>query len=154
MRERQRVLDALTTALAVMLAGGRWGSFEQRIAELAPADVDCNEARSLVGDSPVHRAAAHNIASNLWQWNSPEALVRGFGESIADLARSARMPDVMKGARFLLQVASSPGERLVWDESERNRYLQCLFTDPVLIRAARFAVLGTIEDWPGVSGDY
>lgn len=151
-RERQRVLDALTTALAIMLTGGRWGSFEERIAGLAPADVDFNEAQSLVGDSLAHRAAGQSIASNLWRWNSPEALVSGFGESIAVLARSARMKDVMKGARFLLQLASSPGDVLDWEESERNRYLQCLFTDPVLMRAARFAVLGTMEDWPGGIG--
>ena len=54
--------------------------------------------------------------------------------------------------RFLLQLASSPGELLDWDESERNQYLRCVFTNPALIRAARFAVLGTVEEVAGGVG--
>jgi hypothetical protein len=151
-RERQRVLDAFTTALAVMLAPGRWASFEQRIVGLPPAEVDLTQAQSLVGDSPSHRAAAQTIASNLWHWNSPKDLIRGFGDAVADLVRSAGISNVPKGARFLLQLASSPGELLDWNEAERDRYLRCVFTDPVLMRAARFAVLGTIDDVAGGVG--
>lgn len=152
MRERQRVLDAFTTAMAVMLAPGQWASFEQRIVGLTASEVNLNRAKELVGGSPPQRAAAQTIASNLWQWNSPEALIRGFGDAIADLAASAAMPNAMKGARFLLQLASSPGVLLDWDETERNRYLRCVFTDPVLMRAARFAMLGTVEEVAGGVG--
>lgn len=140
---RQRVLKAFTTALAATLAPGRWASFEQRIAGLGQTKVNLDRARALVGKSASHRTVAKTIGSNLWCWNSPAALISGFSDAIADLARSAGMPNPLIGARFLLQLASSPGELLDWDETERNLYLQCVFTDPVLIRAARFAVLGT-----------
>lgn len=146
MRERQRVLDALTTALAQTLAPGQWATFEQRIVGLSPADVDLNRARALIGDAPAQRAAADAIANNLWQWNSPASLIEGFSQAIAVLAATAGMPDTTKGARFLLQLASSPGELLDWDEDERAQYLRCVLTDPVLVRAARFAVLGTVEE--------
>lgn len=152
MRERQRVLDALVTAMAVMLAPGQWASFEQRSVGLAPAEVDLNRAQSLVGDSPPQRAAARHIASSLWQWNTPEALIRGFSDAITDLATSAGMPNAIKGGRFLLQLASSPGELIDWDETERNQYLRCVLTDPVLMRAARFAVLGAVEEVAGGVG--
>jgi hypothetical protein len=62
------------------------------------------------------------------------------------------MPDTRKGARFLLQLASSPGELAEWDETELNQYLRCVLTDPVLVRAARFAVLGTIDEVAGGVG--
>lgn len=152
MRERQRVLDAITRAMAVMLTQGHWAQFEQRIIGLAPADVDLDEARALVGEKPVQRVAAAAIANNLWQWDSAEALIQGFSQAIEQLAVSARMPDASTGARFLLQLASSPGELLDWAESEREQYLRCTLTDPVLIRAARFAILGTVEEVAGGVG--
>ena len=62
------------------------------------------------------------------------------------------MPNTIKGARLLLQLASSPGELLDWDEAERNRYLRCVLTDPALVRAARFAVLGTVDEVAGGVG--
>ena len=36
--------------------------------------------------------------------------------------------------------------------AELNQYLRCAFTDPVLVRAARFAVLGTINEMAGGVG--
>jgi hypothetical protein len=152
MRERQRVLDALATAMAVMLAPGRWASFEQRIVGVPTSEVDLTQAKALVGDSAPQRAVAEAISMSLWQWDSPETLIRGFGDAIAGLASSSGMPNPVKGARFLLQLASSPGELLDWDESERNQYLRCVFTNPALIRAARFAVLGTVEEVAGGVG--
>jgi hypothetical protein len=62
------------------------------------------------------------------------------------------MPNKLKGARFLLQLASSPSELLEWETAERNEYLRAVMTDPVLVRAARFAVLGTVEEVAGGVG--
>ena len=151
-RERKRVLDAITTGMAVMLAPGQWANFEHRIVGLTTDYVDLNRAQVLVGDSPAHRAAAQTIASNLWLWNTPETLIEGFSDAVADLIGSAGMPNTIKGARLLLQLASSPGELLDWDEAERDRYLRCVLTCPVLVRAARFAVLGTVEEAAGGVG--
>lgn len=151
-RERKRVLDAITTALAVMLAPGHWARFEQHIVGLAAVDVDLDQAQALVGESPAQRSAAKAIATNLWRWNSAEDLIEGFSEAAAGLMTSAGIPNTTKGARLLLQLASSPGELLDWDETERNRYLRCVLSDPVLVRAARFAVLGSIEEVAGGVG--
>lgn len=151
-RDRQRVLEAITTALAVMLAPGQWAHFEHQIVGVSPEDVDLNRAQKLVGDTTAQWATAQAIASHLWQWNTPEALIVGFTEAISDLATSSGMKDIRKGARFLLQLASSPGELADWDESELSLYLRCVLTDPVLVRAARFAVLGTIDEVAGGVG--
>ncbi|MCC6497881.1 MAG: hypothetical protein IT193_16640 [Propionibacteriaceae bacterium] len=150
--ERKRVLDAITTAMAVMLAPGHWARFEHRIVGVAATDVDLDQAQALVGESPAQRGAAKAIATNLWQWNSAETFIEGFSQAAASLITSAGMSNTLKGARLLLQLASSPGELLDWDEAERNRYLRCVLTDPVLIRVARFAVLGSVEEVAGGVG--
>ncbi len=152
MRDRERVLQAITTAMVVLLAPGQWAHFEHQIAGLAADHVDLNRAQKLVGDSTAQWATAQTIASHLWQWNTPKDLIMGFSEAISDLAKSSGMTDIKKGARFLLQLTSSPGELLDWDQDELNQYLRCVLTDPVLVRAARFAVLGTINEVAGGVG--
>lgn len=151
-RDQKRVLAAITTAMAVMLAPGHWARFEERIVGMAAADVDLDHAQALVGESPAQRSAAKAIANNLWQWNSAETFIEGFSHAAAGLITASGMPNALKGARLLLQLASSPGELLDWDEAERNRYLRCVLTDPVLIRVARFAVLGSVEEVAGGVG--
>lgn len=149
MRDRERVLQAITTAMVVMLAPGQWAHFEHQIAGLAAEHVDLNRAQKLVGDSTAQWATAQAIASHLWKWNTPEDLILGFSEAISDLAKSSGMTDIRKGARLLLQLTSSPGELLDWDQDELNQHLRCVLTDPVLVRAARFAVLGTVNEVGG-----
>ncbi|NGN93187.1 hypothetical protein G5C66_10620 [Nocardioides sp. KC13] len=151
-RDQQHVLQTITTAMAVMLAPGKWAHFEHQISGLAPEDVDLNRAQRLVGDTAPQWAAAQAIASRLWQWSSPEALIVGFADAIADLAASSGMPNRAKGARFLLQLASAPGEVADWDEDELNQHIRCVLTSPVLLRAARFAVLGTPDEVAGGLG--
>ncbi len=138
--------------MVVLLAPGQWAHFEHQIAGLAADHVDLNRAQKLVGDSTAQWATAQTIASHLWQWNTPKDLIMGFSEAIYDLAKSSGMTDIKKGARFLLQLTSSPGELLDWDQDELNQYLRCVLTDPVLVRAARFAVLGTINEVAGGVG--
>lgn len=152
MRDRRRVLGAITTAMAVMLAPGHWARFEQRIVGMVAANVDLDQAQALVGESPTQRSAAKAIATNLWQWDSAETFIEGFSQAASGLISSAGMPNTLKGARLLLQLASSPGELLDWDEAERNQYLRCVLTDPALIRVARFAVLGSVEEVAGGVG--
>lgn len=151
-RERKRVLDAITTAMIAMLAPGRWAHFEQQIVGVAATDVDLDLACDLVGKAPAQRSAARAIAAELWQWNSIESFIEGFSQAAASLIASAGMPNTRRGARLLLQLASSPGELLDWDEDERNRYLRCVLSDPVLVRVARFAVLCSVEEVAGGVG--
>jgi hypothetical protein len=154
MRERQRVLDAFTTAMAVMLAPGHWASFEQAIIGVVPTEVDLDRAQALVGDSSAQRDAAKTISTSFWRWTTPEALIHGFADAMSGLMVSAGVPNRFKGARLLLQLASSPGELLDWEEAERDMYVRCILTDPVLMRAARFAVLGTTEEVAGGIRDH
>jgi hypothetical protein len=42
-----------------------------------------------------------------------------------------------------LLLASRPGLILDWDPAERDKILDAVVTSPVLLRAARFAVLGS-----------
>lgn len=151
-RERRRVLDAITGALVGMLTPGKWASFEGEISMQAAADVDLDRAQALVGESAAHRAAAQAISSHLWEWDTRARLIEGFSEAAGSLISSSGMPNTLKGARFLLQLASSPSELLEWDPAERNQYLRAVMTDPVLVRAARFAVLGTVEEVAGGVG--
>lgn len=153
MRERKRVLDAITRALAMMLTAGRWARFEERMASLDPEDgVDLDMAQALVGESQSQRDAAESIAKNQWRWDSTESFIEGFHEATRHLISSSGMPDTMRGARLLLQLASSPGELLDWDEEERTQYQRCILDNPVLVRAARYAVLGSIEEVAGGVG--
>lgn len=151
-RERRRVLDAITGALVGMLTPGKWASFERQVLMQAAADVDLDRAQALVGDSAAHRSAAQAIASQLWEWDTRARLIEGFSETAGTLISSSGMPSTLKSARFLLQLASSPSELLEWDPGERNQYLRAVMTDPVLVRAARFAVLGTVEEVAGGVG--
>lgn len=151
-RERRRVLDAITGALVGMLSPGKWASFEGQISMHAAAEVDLDRAQALVGESAAHRAAAQAIANHLWEWDTRARLIAGFSEAAGALISSSGMLSKLKGARFLLQLASSPSELLEWDPAERNQYLRAVMTDPVLVRAARFAVLGTVEEVAGGVG--
>jgi hypothetical protein len=152
LRERQRVLEAITSTLAAMVCQGRWASFEAQVRRVSAPDVDLDCAQSMVGDSPRHRELARAVATGLWRWNSPGALIQGFADVIANLAVASGMSDALKGARFLLQLARSPGELLDWDATELDKHLRCALTSPVLMRAARFAVLGTTEEVAGGIG--
>lgn len=148
-RERRRVLDAITGSLVGLLAGRSWAAYEQQSSGLAYLDFDLDRAQKLVSENPAHQGIAREIGSSLYEWSSAELLMRGFRRATKDLMSSAGMSDPFRGSRFLLQLASSPGELLDWDAKERNRYLRCVFTDPALLRAARFAVLGTAEELDG-----
>ncbi|MFF0892281.1 hypothetical protein [Streptomyces sp. NPDC003278] len=145
-RQQQLVLDAITKTLVSLLAGTRWAHLEQKRARLnsrmSPGMLD--EMRELVGASTAQRAVARFIASHLWQWvDSPLALREGFREAINAISFESGFSDSGTAARFLLLLASRPGSLTVWDEAELNGMLRCVMRSPVLLRAARFAVLGT-----------
>jgi hypothetical protein len=144
-RQQQLVLEAITTALVSLIAGARWAHLEQKRARFnsrAPMGM-LDEMRKLVGEATAQRAVAQYIARHLWQWDSPLALQEGFREAIDVISVNSGFGDARTAARFLLLLASKPGSLAVWDEAERDMMLRCVMSSPALIRAARFAVLGT-----------
>ncbi|WP_420824437.1 hypothetical protein [Streptomyces seoulensis] len=145
-RQQQLVLDAVTTSLVSLVAGARWAHLERKRVRLTtrkpPGMLD--EMRNLVGEAPTQRAVARYIASHLWQWlDSPLALQEGFRDAIDVIAADSGIGNSRTAAEFLLLLASRPGSLAGWDETERDMMLRCVLRSPVLIRAARFAVLGT-----------
>lgn len=145
-RQQQLVLDAITRTLVSLMAGTRWAHLEQKRARLnsrRPTGI-LDEMQKLVGEATAQRAVARYIASHLWQWvDSPIALQEGFRVAINEISVDSGFNDAHTAARFLLLLANNPGSLAGWDEAERNVMLRCAMSSPALIRAARFAVLGT-----------
>ncbi|MEU9342003.1 hypothetical protein AB0D74_12395 [Streptomyces sp. NPDC048278] len=146
--QREQVLNEITTALVSLAAGSRWAHLERKRVPAStrkPLDV-LDEMQELVGQAPKQRATAQQIASHLWQWaDSPGALSEGFASAIRIIAAASGIDDPHTAADFLLPLVTRPGSLASWDEIERDRLLECVQRSPVLVRAARFAVLG-IED--------
>ncbi|MQS06204.1 hypothetical protein [Streptomyces alkaliphilus] len=145
-RQWQLVLDAITAALVSLTAGNRWAHLERRHSRLSahrrPDMLD--EMQKLVGEAPAQRAVARYIAGHLWQWgDSMPALREGLSEAIGSIAADTGIGDPRVAAEFLLLLASTPGSLESWDETEREKMLRCVLISPVLIRAARFAILAT-----------
>ncbi|GIH71560.1 hypothetical protein Mth01_38130 [Sphaerimonospora thailandensis] len=154
-RQQEQALNAIATALVSLVAGSRWARLERKrvpVGNCKAPDV-LDEMQELVGEAPTQRAVAQQIAGHLWQWlDSPAALSEGFANAIAPIAAANGIDDPHTAADFLLRLASRPGSLASWDKTERDRLLNCVLRSPVLIRAARFAVLGT-EDLRDISDE-
>lgn len=69
-------------------------------------------------------------------------MLDGFGTIIEPALVHARLSGHPRAARFLLLLAGMPWHLSRWDAGERAALLRGVTTSPVLVRAARFAVLG------------
>lgn len=147
--ERQRVLNAITSALVSLLSGSYWAHFERDIRRLTMGDIDLNRAQSLVGVHKEDQALAQAIGSSLWQWQTEEERIAGFSMLVAAELRREGITDPIRGAEFLLALASCPAALLDWDDQERLQLIRCVLGSPVLVRAARFAILGTQDELAG-----
>jgi hypothetical protein len=141
--QQQTVLNAITSALISLIAGGYWAKFESQLSDDYVID-HLDKMPDLVGIKHYQRILAKRIGDCLWCWSdSPTALESGFAEAIASYAAHCGLYDSAKAARFFLKLASKPGELMDWDSSDRDRLIEHAMRSPVLVRAARFAVLGT-----------
>ncbi|MFJ9946657.1 hypothetical protein [Kitasatospora sp. NPDC091207] len=144
--QQEQVLEVITTSLVSLVAGHRWANLERkRKTAGAHRQIELlDEMEELVGEGFKQRAAAKQIARHLWEWtDSPAALSDGFSDAIEAMATSSGMGEPHAAADFLLALASNPGAVANWAETERIRLLKCVLISPALIRAGRFAVLGT-----------
>jgi hypothetical protein len=142
-RDQQVVLDAIARAIPSMACGNHWASLERKLEWTDdPADL-LDRMQDLIGLSAAHKALGEAIGFNLHHWLSPEDLLLGFDGVIAAALRENGVQAQPTAARFLLTLAGRPGHILDWPEADRDHLLQRVVSSPVLLRAARFAVLGT-----------
>lgn len=141
--QRDIVLEAITRAVVSLVCGGRWAAIERRLANASdPLDLT-DEMKAAVGEVEEQKRLAKAIGQNLFAWADPASLLTGFAEAIHGTLRSNGINGHDSAPRFLLTLAGRTGQVVQWPEVERGYLLQQVIASPVLLRAARFAILGT-----------
>lgn len=143
LHERDAARDAITRELVSLIAGTHWARLERRIADADDVADYLDDMRNCVGDSESHKTLAAEIASSLWNWLTPGQLLPGFAQIIEGAIKSSGISGRPAAARFLLTLAGQPGYILKWNVVDRDELIERIMGSPVLLRAARFAVLGT-----------
>jgi hypothetical protein len=148
--------DAITRALVSLVTGGRWAQLERTLEDVNDVTEYLDEMRKCVGESDSHRSLAAEIGRSLWSWLTPATLIPGFADTIATAIRNSGITNRPTAARFLLTLAGRPGYIFDWEPEERDDLLGHVIGSPVLLRAARFAVLGTraLNDAEGAEGGF
>lgn len=143
--QQHLALDAVARALAMLLGGSHWAAIERKLVSADdPADL-LDEMQRKVGNAPAHEALAEAISLHLYHWLTAGEILVGFSSAIHTTLTDSGI-DVAQhpsAARFVLTLAGRPGWIMDWPESERRYLLPRVMSSPVLVRAARFAVLGT-----------
>jgi hypothetical protein len=143
--QQQVALGAITRATSMLLSGGHWASIERK---LATADAEwvldhLDDMEHAIGVSPAHIALAKQISLNLYDWSAPEKILPGFAEVIAPALRESGIEDP-SAPRFLLTMAGRLGYiTQQWSAPDHNFLLNRIKLSPVLLRAARYAVIGS-----------
>ncbi|RIR09571.1 hypothetical protein [Mycobacteroides abscessus] len=142
-RQQDHVLTAITRKLVTVIANSsRWTNLELRLARADDLIDHLEHMQAAVGVDDHHKALAKNIASHLWEWAESGQMLVGFDAVIAPALERARLIEYPGAARFLLLLAGKPWHLASWDQKGRAQLLRGVTVSPVLIRAARFAVLG------------
>lgn len=141
--QRDVVLAAITRALVSLIAGGRWASVERDMANAGNLEDFLDDMQRVVGEAEEQKKLAKTIGMSLHAWLNPASLLTGFAEVAESAIRTSGIVNRPSAARFLLTLAGHPGQILQWEAGERGVLLQYVLNSPILLRAARFAVLGT-----------
>ena len=137
------VLEAIARAVTIMICGFRWAQLERTLQGADDMADYLQEMQDAVGISDSHKSLAARIGQNFYRWLTPETLIPGFADVIASTLRDNGIKNQPSAARFLLTLAGHPGHIADWALHDRDYLLERIITSPVLLRAARFAVLGT-----------
>lgn len=143
--QQRLATEAIARAISMLLTGNHWAAMERKLVNAEDQADLLNEMPRMVGNTVAHEALAQVISLNLYQWLSATDMLVGFSSAIHSTLVGSGI-DVDKhpsAARFVLTFAGRPGWIMDWPESERSYLLQRVMTSPVLLRAARFAVLAT-----------
>jgi hypothetical protein len=140
---RARVLEAIARETVSLIGGGYWGAVERRLIDADDPADHIDVLQKAVGVEARQQALAAEIANHLWEWSTRGELLAGFTEIITPALRYRGLAGVATAPQFLLLLASRPALIPDWDPAERDKILAAVVTSPVLLRAARFAVLGS-----------
>lgn len=151
--QRRMVLRTTTRACVVLIAGGRWRHLEERHGPTEPVP-ETAELALLVGEEAWQRQIGRQIVARLAEWQdlAPGKRAAEFGDVLqASAVRAGLRADVVRTGEFLLRLSSEPGTLLAWAQDEREQLLDLALVSPVLVRAARLAVLAidsaqTVDD--------
>lgn len=143
-RQCDMVLDAIVRAIASLIGKRYWARVERRIRDATDLIDYVGDMQASVGDISRHQELADRIAHNLWRWSTPQALLTGFSEALAGTVQPGNGTRSQDIARFALTLADQPGQIFTgWNRAEREELLTRILRSPVLLRSARFALLGT-----------
>jgi hypothetical protein len=148
--EQRSVLRAIAKQLGCLICGQRWARLERRMRGDVPAIGALQEA---VGTEAYQTALARLIRSRLGAWATerPENRAADLGSLLAaQVPRSRLGLGHARRAELLLRLASDPSTVAAWSRHEVSAAIEQAIVVPVLMRAARFAVLAihaaTAED--------
>ncbi|MEU4603498.1 hypothetical protein AB0F43_11010 [Kribbella sp. NPDC023972] len=140
--QRERALQAITSELAGLIGGSRWAHQERGQREKDILD-HLEEMQAIVGTG-AEQQIGDQIAARLWHWaNAPDARVPELAGLLDSVLNASGMGHPVTAVRFLERLASRPGRLLRWEETKRRQLLEGTLRSPVLLRAVRFAVLGS-----------
>ncbi|MGH3493758.1 MAG: hypothetical protein ACRDQ1_11035, partial [Sciscionella sp.] len=151
--ERRSVLRALTVALVSVAAGVRWSHLEQQGRR--NDSYVFQDLREGVGMEEYQRGIAEAISRRLGGWHAldPEKRAHEFGSVLATFSyRTHVRDDATRVAEFLLRAASEPSSLEGWPADDKAALVERVIVSPMLIRAARFVVLGIHLDSDDDSG--
>jgi hypothetical protein len=129
---------------------------ERKLENVDDTTEYLDDMRRCVGGSESQRSLAAEIGRRLWSWLTSATLLPGFADTMAMAIRNSGITNRPAAARFLLTLAGRPGYIFEWDPEERDDLVGHVISSPVLLRAARFAVLGTraLNDAEGAEGGF
>lgn len=142
-RQCDLVIEAITREIASLIGQSHWAGVERKMKHASDPTAFIEEMEACVGQISSHSKFASRIAHSLWSWSSPETLLTGFADALAGIMHGSQTAENQETARFVLTLADQPGQILVgWSPSECEHLLAKVIASPVLLRAARFAVVG------------
>lgn len=142
--QRDLVVETITREVVCLVAGShKWSRLEHRLDHEQLLD-HLQEMQDLVGASQRERAIGKAIGANLWRWVArPDEMSAGLAEVVHPVTAQLGLANRSDLVPFLLYLARAPGKVAAWPARDRDVLIEAILGSPVLIRAARFAELGT-----------
>lgn len=141
--EQHLVLEAIARANAMTVCGAHWAQLERTMERANDLADYIDDMQNAIGISESHKTLGAQIGRNLYRWLTPETLLPGFAELMVPTIQESGIKEQPSAARFLLTLAGRPGYVTEWEPRDCDYLLRAVMVSPVLLRAARYAVLGT-----------